>query len=106
MLTVNFETAHAVSDALREIRNLNPKIKILAWISLGFYRISEDSTMKGWGGYLETKFLADSNEDWWIRIYLTAVDRHRCFGIRVSGRGHRYAQGDQRDTRSQRRDDG
>ena len=66
MLTVNFETAHAASDALREIRNLNPKIKILAWISLGFYRISEDSTVKGWGGYLETKFLADSNEDWWI----------------------------------------
>lgn len=60
MFTANFETAHYARTALKEIRNRNPKTKILACISLGFYKIG------GWGGYLETKFLADSSEDWWI----------------------------------------
>ena len=62
MFTVNFETAHYARDALKEIKNLNPKTRILVWISLGFYKIGD------WGGYLETKFLADSSEDWWIHI--------------------------------------
>ena len=61
ILTQNFETAYYASGALKEIRKLNPDIKILVWISLGFWK-----PPKGWGGVLEERFLGASTEDWWI----------------------------------------
>jgi len=69
MFTVNFETAyyakHYANTALKEIKNLNPKTKILAWISLGLWNPN------GSGGHLETQFLGGS-EDWWIHKRGTA----------------------------------
>jgi len=61
ILTLNFETAYYANSAIRQIRNLNPGIEILAWISLGFYK-----TPSGSGGVVEQSLLAGSTEDWWI----------------------------------------
>jgi len=55
-----FETAHYSVEGLKRIKELNPETKILAWMRLGLYKLG------GWGGYLETKFLNASTEDWWI----------------------------------------
>jgi hypothetical protein len=61
MLALNFETAHYAPAPLKDIRNLNPKTKILAWISLGFWSLNIPGP-----GYLASKLLSASTEDWWI----------------------------------------
>ena len=63
MLALNFETAHYAPSALKEIENLNPNMKILAWISLGFWNPDIQNA-----GYLVSKFLTASTEDWWIHM--------------------------------------
>ncbi len=60
MLTLNFETSYYARAAISEIRKLNSDIKILVWISLGFWKPT------GWGGAMEANFLRASTEDWWI----------------------------------------
>ena len=61
MLALNFETAYYANSPLRKIKELNPDIKILAWISLGLF-----NPMPIMNGPLGGKFLNDSTEDWWI----------------------------------------
>ena len=61
MLALNFETAYYAKSPLRKIKELNPDIKILAWISLGLF-----NPMPIMNGPLGGKFLNDSTEDWWI----------------------------------------
>jgi hypothetical protein len=57
MLTLNYQTAYYASASLKKIKNLNPNIKILAWISIGLACPTPDA----YEHYLET-----SNEDWWV----------------------------------------
>jgi hypothetical protein len=61
MLALNFETAYYANAPLMKIRELNPDIKILAWISLGLF-----NPVPIMNGPLGAKFLNESTEDWWI----------------------------------------
>lgn len=59
MVVLNSQAAYLTPEEIRHIKNINPDIKILTWVSLGLWPVTD-------GGYFQEKVNVSSSEDWWI----------------------------------------